>query len=540
LLGIFRALEHLAMPSFERFKRDNCGNVAVMFALALVPLLGAVGAAIDYSRVTEFRNQLIASLDAGVLAVGSQPQMTDTEAYTTVNDWVGTHMAQDAIGSWQLDSVTQNDQGEIVAMASGKVDTTIARVLGVTEIPISVTSEAVRSIGKVEVALVLDNTGSMRGTKIAKLKDAAGALIDTLAQATTNPDDLKIGLVPFSQTVNVGAQYANAAWLDVGGKSASAKSMFLGQEVNRFDLFNAVGKNWAGCVETRAMPYEPTETAPAASNPDTLYVPYFAPDEVGAKGVGNGKNDNPKYSNSYIADSSLKTIKKQLQNLGLTGVLTLPDFRLFEGDILKYKGTPATGTTSPMGYVYGPNAGCEIAPLLRLTSDPGEAKAAINNMIANGNTDIPIGATWGWNVLSDSGPFGDGVTYGTPNWTKIMVLMTDGNNENAVSDDTDLNASYYSGIGYVWQDRMGVPPDNTSKWDRTVARDDRLGQICDAMKQKGVVIYTIRVEVNNGSSDVLEKCASSDDKFYDVNDVAELTATFEKIGGSIQKLRLAQ
>ena len=90
-------------------------------------------------------------------------------------------------------------------------------------------------------------------------------------------------------------------------------------------------------------------------------------------------------------------------------------------------------------------------------------------MIANGNTDIPIGATWGWNVLSDSGPFGDGVTYGTQDWTKIMVLMTDGNNENQLGNEE--NNSFYSGLGYVWQERMGVPADNNNKSERTKARD---------------------------------------------------------------------
>ncbi len=519
------------MSIFERFARGERGNVAIIFALAVVPVIGAVGAAVDYSRISEIRSKIANAADAGVLAVGSMPPMPDKDAYDTVNSWIKTHTSPEYDQYWTLNSVTQSDDGKIVAVISGDVDMTIARILGVTEVPLKITSEAVRSIGKVEVAMVLDNTGSMRGTKIAKLKDAADALVNSLVTATTKPEDLKIGLVPFSQTVNVGSQYDKAAWLDADGKSDSAKSQFLGQEVNRLDLFKAVGTTWGGCVETRANSYEATETAASPADPNSLYVPYFAPDEPGSR------SDNY-YVNSYLDDTPLKTVKDNLTTLGLTAALGLPDFRLLQSDVLKYKGTPRTGTTKPFGYAYGPNSGCEIAPLMRLTSNSARVKTAIGTMIANGNTDIGIGASWGWNLLSDKGPFGDGVAYGTPDWTKIMVLMTDGNNENAVGNSKD--ESYYSGIGYVWQDRMGVPPDNTSQWERTKARDKRLGEICSAMKEKGIVIYTIRVEVRYGSSDVLQNCASEKDNFYDVDNVAQLTETFQKIGSSIQKLRLAR
>jgi hypothetical protein len=79
-----------------------------------------------------------------------------------------------------------------------------------------------------------------------------------------------------------------------------------------------------------------------------------------------------------------------------------------------------------------------------------------------------------------------------------------------------------------------------SKARRTELRDERLADMCSGMKDKGVVIYTVRVEVKNGSSDVLKECASSDDKFYDVQDVSGLVTAFNEIGSSIQKLRLAQ
>ena len=199
------------MLGFRSFCKDQRGNFAVMFALTMVPIFGIVGAAVDYSRASEVHAKLAEALDAGVLAVGSQPKMSDAAAYKIVNDWVSAHLGPGYDGYWHLNSVTLGKDGTILASASGGIDTTLGRLLGVDEIPIDTTSEAIRSMGKVEVALVLDNTGSMRGTKLTKLKEAAHALVDELVAATENPEDLKIALVPFSQTVNVGATNRTAS-----------------------------------------------------------------------------------------------------------------------------------------------------------------------------------------------------------------------------------------------------------------------------------------------------------------------------------------
>ena len=512
------------MSIIDALWRNQRGNVAMMFAFTMIPLIGAVGAAVDYSRLSHMRTMLADSLDAALLAVGSQPPMNNRQTLQAVGDWMAVHMATGATGTWQLDSVSQTDE-KLVAVASANVDMTLSRVLGIEQVPISITSEVVRTLDKVELVMVLDNTGSMRGIKITRLKEAAAALVDSLAEATRDPAYLRIGLVPFSQTVNVGPQYRNADWLDADGKSATARSLFLDQEVNRFDLFAALGETWGGCVETRAMPWEASGAAPDPSQPDSLYVPYFAPDEPGDRG-------ERWYNNSYLDDRPLPAI---LASVGHARAM-VPTFQYLQGDPFKYAGQPYRGTTRAFGYVYGPNSGCEIAPLLRLSSDTAAVKTAVDAMIAQGNTDIPIGLAWGRNVLRPDGPFGDGVAYGNTEWTKVAVLMTDGNNENAEGNVED--ESYYAGVGYIWQGRMGAT--SARKPRRTELRDQRLAEICAEMKGNDIVIYTVRVEVKVGSSDVLRQCASDEEKFYDVDNVADLVTAFADIGSSIQKLRLAR
>ena len=52
-----------------RFRREQRGNIAVIFALALVPMVSAIGCAVDYSRASQIRSKLQVAADAA--SVGS-------------------------------------------------------------------------------------------------------------------------------------------------------------------------------------------------------------------------------------------------------------------------------------------------------------------------------------------------------------------------------------------------------------------------------------------------------------------------------------
>jgi hypothetical protein len=60
------------------------------------------------------------------------------------------------------------------------------------------------------------------------------------------------------------------------------------------------------------------------------------------------------------------------------------------------------------------------------------------------------------------------------------------------------------------------------------------------VKAKGIVLYTVRVEVTSGTSDLLKGCASSPDKFYDVQNVSQLGTAFDAIARSIDNLRISK
>jgi hypothetical protein len=148
-----------------------------------------------------------------------------------------------------------------------------------------------------------------------------------------------------------------------------------------------------------------------------------------------------------------------------------------------------------------------------------------------------MGLMWGWHTLSPNAPFADGTAYNTPGVTKIVVLLTDGWDENTVNGDSD--ASFYSGGGYVWQNRV-AGLDTTNQSSRNAALDARMTQVCTNMKADNIIIYTVRIDVTGVTPAVLQSCASNPNDFFDVPNVPDLPGVFANIAGDIGQLRIAK
>ena len=511
----------------SRFRRDEEGAVAIIFGLALLPLLGFAGTVIDYSRAQQTKARLQVSIDAIALKLGKLKLNEDLTPYaatsqSTVEQFMSGTTARNIVVT--ISRPTTID-GAIEVDGVAETPTTLMNLFGFKTMTTRATSVVSRGVGNLEIALVLDNTGSMnQNSKLAKLKTAATGMVDALAnEADPNkPNALKFAVVPFSMTVNVGAAFKNATWMDVYGQASYHAALFNQAGTNRFTMFSNLGMAWGGCVEQRPYPYDVDGTEPTGGTPDTLYVPFFAPDESDA--------DSSNYANDYLRDYQGGT------------PYPMPSWKTRQGNQGKYRnpvwqsGTKGQRNGST-GYMYGPNAGCEISPIQRLTNSVSETKTAINSMVASGDTNIVVGLSWGWNMLSPGYPFRDGVAYGTKDYTKIVVLMTDGQQQNL--DVATNNDSIYSGIGYIWQNRIGVGNGSTTS-QRTTALDNRLTALCNNMKKKNIFIYTVRVEVTDGSADVLRNCATDPTMFYEVADSSKLTDAFKAIGQSINQLTISK
>jgi Flp pilus assembly protein TadG len=272
-----------------RFLRNTVASAAPIFAIATIPLISATGAAIDYSQAFRLRTVVQDSLDSAALAGAKKIGVTSNEAaIAEATSFFATNVSD------QVDpvpTVTPDISGSTMTLTTSlEVPTKFLRILGIDDLNFNLKSQVTQGIGTLEVALVLDTSGSMYGSKLTSLKAAANDLVTTLfalGATSTKPDPVKVAVVPFSGAVNVGASHAGDSWMDTSATGTyhadAMENAGATAGTSNFTLFNALKDTsgnpitWKGCVEQRPMPYDATDDE--ATTPSTRFVPMFAADE---------------------------------------------------------------------------------------------------------------------------------------------------------------------------------------------------------------------------------------------------------------------
>jgi Flp pilus assembly protein TadG len=207
-----------------RFGEANQGNIAVIFAIALLPVLSFVGAAIDYSRVNAARSSMQAALDSTALMLSKDlssgiitAAQINTKAQAYFNALYTNKDAQSVLVSATYAAATSTGSN-IVVSGAGSITTDFMKVAGFPTLSFSSSSTTAWGNVKMRVALALDNTGSMsQNGKIAALRTAvagSGGLIDQLSGLAQNPGDVYISVIPFAKVVNAGSSNYSATWID--------------------------------------------------------------------------------------------------------------------------------------------------------------------------------------------------------------------------------------------------------------------------------------------------------------------------------------
>lgn len=112
----------------------------------------------------------------------------------------------------------------MIVNVDGVMKTLVMRILGIDQVNVSAQTRVARTvINRAEIAMVLDTTGSMAGSKLSTLQDAAKELIDDSLKANEDSAQplVKIGIVPFAQYVNVGVSRRSASWISVPADSGT-------------------------------------------------------------------------------------------------------------------------------------------------------------------------------------------------------------------------------------------------------------------------------------------------------------------------------
>lgn len=217
--------------------------MAIYFVLAMVPISAAAGAAVDLSRAYLVKHRLGTAIDAAGLAVGASHGSSEDRLQEILQSYFDANYPADEMGV-PAEPVMTIDGSRITISVSAKVDTTLMRVVQIDQITVEASTEIIRETKGLDVVLVLDNTGSMNGSRLRSLKSASKQFMDILFGDEAEAEDLQIGIVPFASAVNVG--------------TASSFARAFTTELPQDSEYEP--DTWGGCLEARAAPYDQRDT----------------------------------------------------------------------------------------------------------------------------------------------------------------------------------------------------------------------------------------------------------------------------------------
>jgi Flp pilus assembly protein TadG len=361
-----------------RFAGANQGNIAVLFAIAAVPVISFVGAAIDYTRANAARSAMQAALDSTALMLGKD--LTDgtittsqiTAKATAYFTALYTNTDAKSVAITASYNAASGSGSTILLSGSGTVNTDFMRIAGFPNLNFGTSSTAAWGNVRMRVAMALDNTGSMASDgKIAALRTSAASLVDQLSALAKNPGDVYISVVPFAKDVNVGSSNYAQTWIDWTDWDANSLTNSWGtcsqaSKTTRSSCLSAAKvwtpdrSKWTGCITDRTQPYDTQNTAPTAGNVPTL----FPADEY--------------YENSQ--------------------------------------------------YYCKPGNNPPLQQLMPLSYDWTAIKATITAMQPTGGTNQPIGIAWAWQSLQQTLPLSAPAEDTNYTYKKALIVLSDGLN----------------------------------------------------------------------------------------------------------------
>ncbi len=482
---LWNSMRRFAPPRL--FLHSQRGSAMPIVALGLFALMGATGVAIDMSRVQIVQSRMQNALDAAGLAAGATISTVDaqdvTEQYFYANfpaNYLGTTITS-------LTVTPNNDNSKLDLAAAGTVNMSFMKLFGIYNVSVSATSEITRAAKGMELVLVIDNTGSMLDSagggvsKIDAAKTASVTLLNTLYGANNTIENLWVGLVPFSQAVNIGTD--KTAWVNAGTHNWGPTS-------------------WFGCVEARgATGRDVTDDPPSVELFNKYYHPCHTSTNAWYGTDSDENNCNTGWSLDY--NTPLNTHNRG-PNLycpqPMTAMIAEKDTMITAINNMQAVG----GTEVPIGLAW---AWRMLSPQWR---------------------DL-----WGGQMDTNDLP----LDYNTPLMNKVVVLMTDG--------DNTVYHNVYSAYGYPnTGGQLGASPLPCSSSNCSVGQtrlNQRTTALCNSMKANGILIYTVALgtAVNATSQAMLLGCASKPEYYFLSPTTASLQVAFKQIGDSLANLRIS-
>ncbi|BDG72046.1 TadE/TadG family type IV pilus assembly protein [Roseomonas fluvialis] len=503
------------MTSLRKLLRDRRGAVAMLAGLAAIPLLAMAGAAIDLTRLYLLHSRLVTAVDSAALAGARVINDLDRDAQIQRWFWANftreTRLGRTGFLGAEITSFTISveESNRVVRLqVRAALPTTVLRVFGQDTLIATADHAARRQDRGMELALVLDVTGSMAGASMTALRDSATELVNILYGPNETIPNFYMSLVPYTSTVNIGRGRSN--WLAPGSLDPTA----YGSTV------------WRGCVQARHLNGEDETDTPPTLVP---FRPHLWPSTSGRYSPNRGDNE---WNNLNINEPNPESpASDAAQN--------------------------AIGNDAR-----GPNLGCGRA-ITPLVASRTTLLTEIANLRAThrGGTMANLGLQMGWATISPRwrGLWGSPtlpLNYDTPFMDKVLVLMTDGNNEwhdwaegapgacrttgsnppcrSGYTSDGDADMTAY---GRLRENRLGIAGITNARALTEI--NARMSRLCTSIKATGTIVYAITFNVSNTTTQNLYRtCATRPEYYFNSPDATALRAAFREIGGQLANLRL--
>ena len=473
-----RVLGRRLSTAFAAFGISRRGSIAVNISLLIVVIAALSAFAIDYARAVAARSVLQDELDAVTLMAARIPDATDREVKRAAAEYLAIKLRQNETlikprGEWKVQK----------SAVTGEATATVKSLFGFPEIGpfnLRVKTQVRRGTGATEVALVLDTTGSMAGSRITALKEAANTLVTKLTEV--KEADVKIAVIPFGQYVNVGVRRRSEPWANVPADYSQQVTPGCSTITQ---TTSCQTESYACTRYNDGIPYQATCTrsyncVTTPVNPPRQHCP--AP-----------------YTNNY-------------RFYGCIGSPPFPSNVKDNDPSRRYPG------------FLNLTCGAEIMPL---TKDAAGLKSTIDGLTPSGETYIPSGLAWGFNALSRARPLTEARGYDTagPNVRprKVLVLMTDGTNTKLMNPANG---------------RHDISPPAGGRADQA---DDYTARLCANIKAENIELFSVAFEVDDEvTKKMLKKCATDKAHFFDASNSAELIKAFSDIATALQNLYIAK
>ena len=614
----------------RRLAGDVRGNVAMLFGLGLPVLILMTFGGVDIHRMSTVKVNLQDALDAAALAAARSPYTEDEDLQRVGLAALKANLQAYPNVTLEEDqtSFTLNNDDVVVADARVQVKTLVANIflppygqLMDDYLPVGGHSEVDRSSRNIEVALVLDVTGSMAGQRITDLKAAAKDLVDIIVQPVQTPYYSKLALVPYSMGVNLGSNANAVRGTPIGSTNVTGAVMNLAgtpksitgatddrpvvitaashgfsnddvvwitgatgmtqlnnkpfrvrnKTTNTFELYTLAGNrvdgryydDYTGNAKVQRCQDNDCSIVFTSSNHGLSNNDYVYFSDVG--GLRNSSNDSVVNGRFFLVGNATPntfTIEPS-DGQGITPYTsggrawcaqqgcTWFAFENMYGNLQAHRistcvtertGANAYTDTAPASarvgrnYPGGSNP-CLEAEIQPLTSDKATLKSAIDSYDVEGSTAGQIGIGWGWYMVSPNfnslWPSNGAAAYNTADTLKAVIIMTDG----------EFNTPYCSGV--ISRDAGSGSGNNSEKIDCGADNGNPFDQgraMCAAMKNRGVLVYTVGFQITAGgdAASMLQACASSPSSYYLAGSGGDLSDAFAAIGRDITQLRISK